>query len=284
MATDQQSKSGSVLTEDVTPSPRSSRQRLRRGSSNLIYALISLGLMVGIWKAIQVGFHMAPYLLPAPETVASVAVSEHNLLLEHMFVTLREVVYGFGLAVLVGVPLAVVMATWKPLELLLYPALVASQGVPKSALAPILVIWLGFGIMPKVVMAVLIAFFPIVVSTFVGLKGIQPEMVDLGRTIGLSRLAMLRKIMFPNALPSVFGGLKVAITLAVVGAVVGEFVAAEAGLGYLLIVTTAQVRTDLMFAALTYVAVMGIVLFLAVDLLERLAIPWYAERQLQVAA
>jgi NitT/TauT family transport system permease protein len=183
------------------------------------------------------------------------------------------------MAVGVAIPLAVLMASWRVIEKLLYPILVASQGIPKSALAPIFVIWLGFGIMPKIVIAMLIAFFPIVVATFVGLRSVRPEMIDLGRSMGLNWLQMLIKIQFPSALPSVFGGLKVGISLAVVGAIVGEFVAADSGLGYLLILTTGQLRTELMFAALIYLSVMGVVLFSIIDFIERLVIPWYHEQQ-----
>jgi NitT/TauT family transport system permease protein len=275
-----------VVVEDQNVRVNHTRTRRRRVLRSLrevgmgiFYPLVSLAAVVIAWKLVQVGMDTKTYLLPSPELVGETAFDRRELLWEHMLVTLKEVLYGFAMAVAVAIPLAVVMASSRIIEKLLYPVLVASQGIPKSALAPIFVIWLGFGDWPKIVIAMLISFFPIVVATFVGLRSVKPEMIDLGRSIGLNSLQMLVKIRFPSALPSVFGGLKVGISLAVVGAIVGEFVAADSGLGYLLILTTGQLRTELMFAALIYLSVMGVILFSIVDLVERLVIPWYHEQQ-----
>src|SRR5262249_38490107 len=150
------------------------------------------------------------------------------------------------------------------IEKSVYPLLVVSQAVPKVAIAPILLVWLGFGMETKIVIAVLIAFFPIVISTVVGLKGVASEMHDLGNSMGLSSLDMFQKIRLPHAMPSMFGGIKVSATFAVVGAVVGEFVGADKGLGYLMLFSSGQMQTDLMFADVIVLGALGVLLFAVV--------------------
>jgi NitT/TauT family transport system permease protein len=143
------------------------------------------------------------------------------------------------------------------------------------AVAPLFIVWFGFGLMPKVFIAFLIAFFPIVINTVVGLAAIEPEKIHLARSMGLSGAATFFKIRLPNALPSIFGGLKIAITLAVVGAVVGEFVGGDAGLGYLLMSANGSMDTPLLFAGLVGLTLIGIVLFMVIEIAERFAIPWH---------
>jgi NitT/TauT family transport system permease protein len=177
--------------------------------------------------------------------------------------------------VLVGIPLAVAIVKWRRLEAALYPLIVASQTVPKVAIAPLFIVWLGFGSLPKIVIAFLIAFFPVVISTVIGLKSTPLEMLYLGQIAGLSTWQRFAKISFPRALPEIFGGLKVAMTLAVVGAIVGEFVGASEGLGYLLMFATAQMQTALVFAAIVFLVAIGVILFWLIQWAERLAIPWH---------
>jgi NitT/TauT family transport system permease protein len=153
------------------------------------------------------------------------------------------------------------------------PLLVSSQAMPKVAVAPLFLVWFGFGLLPKVLIAFLIAFFPIVISTVVGLAAIEQEKIHLARSMGLGTVATFFKIRLPSALPSVFGGLKISITLAVVGAVVGEFVGGDAGLGYLLMVANGNIDTPLLFAGLIALTVQGVALYFLVELAERLAIP-----------
>jgi NitT/TauT family transport system permease protein len=264
---------------DIRQRPAS---RIIHGFRSIAYPVASFTIVVIVWKLIQVGFSMPSYILPSPEHVFYVAIEEREILFTNLLITLSEVMYGLGLAVALAVPLAVAMASWAPIERLMYPALVAFQGLPKSSLAPLFIVWLGFGILPKIVLVVVITFFAILVSIFVGLKSVHPDMIDMGRTMGLSRLGLLRRIELPSSLPSFFGGLKVGITLAIVGAIVAEFVGAQGGIGYLIIVASAQVRTDLIFAALLYVSVMGIIFFILIDGLERLLIPWHINRNLQL--
>ncbi|WP_369824575.1 ABC transporter permease [Cellulosimicrobium sp. CUA-896] len=165
----------------------------------------------------------------------------------------------------------------------MYPLILFAQVIPKIAIAPILVVWFGFGLTPKIVLAVLIAFFPVVVSAVAGLRSTDPELLELSATMGASRWKTFRKIRFPGALPQLMSGLKVAVTLAVVGAVVGEFVGADRGLGYVLLLASGNLDAPLLFADLILMSLIGVVLFLLVELLERLLIPWHASRRGNVA-
>ena len=182
---------------------------------------------------------------------------------------------GFALGALAGVGLGVLLAASRLAERALYPWLVASQIVPIVAVAPILVVWFGFTIVPKVVVVALVCFFPVVVNTADGLRAVDPELVDLLRTLGASTRRIMRSVRIPSALPYVFSGLKVAMALAVVGAVFGEWVGASRGLGYLMLALNNQLATADLFAAVLVLSLLGIALFFLVGLAERLAIPWH---------
>jgi NitT/TauT family transport system permease protein len=183
------------------------------------------------------------------------------------------------LSVVVGITLAVMISISRVFEKSLYPLLVGSQAIPKLALAPLFVVWFGFGLLPKVLMTFLIAVFPIVVSTVQGLASVETELEYLARSMGLGQYRTFRMIRLYRALPAIFAGLKVAITLAVVGAVVGEFVGSDRGLGTLLLRAIGMVNTPLLFAALFVLTVLGVVLFACIELLERLAIPWHVSQR-----
>ncbi len=205
---------------------------------------------------------------------------EHlGLLIRHGWVTTKEILLGYLLSIVVGIPLALAIFLWPAFARSVYPLLVASQAVPKTAIAPLFVIWFGFGLVPKVLVAFLIAFFAIVINTVVGLESVQPEKIYLARSMGLSPLATFLKIRLPQALPAIFGGLKVAITLAVVGAVVGEFVGSDSGLGYLLLQATGSLDSPLLFAGFVPLTLIGAGLFLLIELIEWLAIPWHTSQR-----
>jgi NitT/TauT family transport system permease protein len=244
------------------------------------YPLASLVVLVVVWQLIVSVVKPAEYLLPSPRAVVEELVLRRSLLLMHAWVTTQEMLLGFALSVVISIPMGLAIATWRPLERSVYPLLVISQAVPKVAIAPLLLVWLGFGLTPKIFVAVLIAFFPIVISTVTGLKSVPHEMTQLSRSMGLSTLAAFWKIRFPYALPHVFAGLKVGITLAVVGAVVGEFVGADKGLGYLLLFTLGRLNTRLMFADLVVLVLLGVVSFWLVQLLERKVLPWHVSVRL----
>jgi NitT/TauT family transport system permease protein len=249
------------------------RRRSRARISAIIYPIMTvIGTLVA-WELATRAFGIPAYLLPAPSRIAVSLAENAALLLKHGWVTTIEIVLGFLLSIVVGVPLALAIFMWPAFSRSVLPLLVSSQAMPKVAVAPLFLVWFGFGLLPKVLIAFLIAFFPIVIGTAVGLASIEQEKIHLARSMGLGAAATFFKIRLPSALPSVFGGLKISITLAVVGAVVGEFVGGDAGLGYLLMVANGNIDTPLLFAGLVALTVQGVVLFFLVELVERLAIP-----------
>lgn len=245
--------------------------------------VVALGTLAAWELAVRL-FEVPAYLLPAPSSIIRRIVVDWPLFVTHAWATVVEVLAGFGLAVLVSIPLAAVLARFRPLESALYPLLVASQTIPKVAIAPLLVVWFGFGLLPKVLIVFLIAFFPIVVDSMVGFRSVPREVSWLARSMGASQWDTFRRISVPAALPHIFAGLKVASTLAVVGAVVGEFVAADRGLGYQLIVANGVMDVQLSFALLLVLSVVGVALYAVIDLLERATLPWHVSQRIGAAA
>jgi NitT/TauT family transport system permease protein len=229
-----------------------------------------------VWEAAVRLFRIPVYILPAPTAIWSDLYAVWPNVAAHSWATLETVLLGFALSVAVSLPLAAVMALSQTLSNLIYPVLVLTQSIPKVALAPILIIALGTGALPRVVVTFLVAFFPLVVSVATGMQAVPPELVELGRSLNASRWKEVWRIRMPFAVPFIFSGMKVAIALAVVGAVVGEFVAADKGLGYLITTSMAFFKTPLAFGAVILLALMGIVLFQLVVVLERVLCPWSA--------
>jgi putative hydroxymethylpyrimidine transport system permease protein len=239
-----------------------------------------VAVAIGGWELLAKLGHVENYLLPAPSEVASALWRDRDLLAPDAWVTAREVLLGFALALAIGVAIAVVLHLSPLLRRAVYPLVVASQAVPVVVIAPILVIWFGFGITPKLIVIALICFFPVVVNTLDGLEGVDREQVKMMRTLGASRLDLLRRLELPSALPFLFSGAKVAVAVAVIGAVFGELVGSDAGLGHAIQVGTAQLETARVFAAVLILSVMAIALFGIVALLERRAVPWaHASRE-----
>jgi NitT/TauT family transport system permease protein len=233
-----------------------------------VYPAAAIVLLIGAWEAATDLLQIPDFLLPAPSNILREIIEKAPLFVEHGSVTLLEILLGFGVSVAVAVPLAVMITYFRTLERILYPLLVSSQTIPKVAIAPLLIVWFGFGLAPKVLMTFLIAFFPIVIAGAVGLAETGPELTYVVRSMGASPWQAFWKVRFPTALPSLFGGLKIAITLAVVGAVVAEFVGADKGLGYLILVANGVLDTRLLFAAVTVLSSLGIVLFLVMEFFE----------------
>jgi NitT/TauT family transport system permease protein len=236
---------------------------------------LAIFVLLGWEFAVRFG-NVPAYLLPPPSRVAVTLVSDWRIIYLNLVPTLISILGGFALSVVIGVPLATLIVFSHTLERALYPPMVASQAIPKVAVAPLFIVWMGYGTTPKIWIAFLIAFFPIVIDTVVGLRSVQPEMLQLGRSMGGGTLRVFLKLRLPNALPNLFGGMKVAITLAVVGAITGEFVGSQAGLGYLLTSASGQMDTPLVFAVLVTVSAVAIFLFIIIEVLERVAIPWHA--------
>jgi NitT/TauT family transport system permease protein len=198
--------------------------------------------------------------------------------------TLTATLGGFAASVVVGVPIAMWIAWSRVVESFVYPLLVFSQSVPKVAIAPLFVVWFGFGLVPKVIAAFLLGFFPVIVATVQGFKSVEGDVVDLARSMGANPLKIFLKFRLPHALPSIFSGLKVSITLAVVGAVVGEFVGSNSGLGYVMQKASGTFDLPLMFAALVVLSMVGVLLFLLVELVERCLMPWHASQRAELQA
>jgi NitT/TauT family transport system permease protein len=255
--------------------PRARRAgRGRRLAYDVLGPLVTFVLLLVAWHLATIVFDWPIWLVPTPVDVAQALWDFRDLLPHQFWVTLVETLLGFGLAVVIGIPTAVAIAYSRLLERTIYPILLALNAVPKIAIAPILILWMGFGYGPKIVVALLLCLFPIVISTATGLKSTPAELVELGRSLVASRLQIFLRIRFPYALPQIFVGLKVAISLAVIGAVIGEFVCASEGLGWVIVNSGANVNTSLAFAAMALLAVMSIGLFYALAILERLLVPW----------
>ncbi|MFE4681369.1 MULTISPECIES: ABC transporter permease [unclassified Streptomyces] len=231
------------------------------------------------WWVIAAAELVEPYLVPSPGRTLDVILDKPDYLWQHTWVTTYETLLGFVIAVGVGILSAVIMVYSSTVEKTLYPILLFAQVVPKIAIAPLFVVWLGFGIAPKILIAVLIAFFPVVISMVTGLKAVDPEMLQLSATMGASPWQTFRKIRFPASLPHLFSGLKVAVTLAVTGAVVGEFVGANEGLGYVILQANGNLDTPMLFAGLLVMSLIGVVLFVLVEIAEKLLLPWHASRR-----
>jgi len=226
-------------------------------------------LVVIAWQVAVPLAGLSDFILPTPWEIVRRIVVDYRLIASNSLVTLLETLAGFAIAAVGGIALSLAIFYSRIFERAVYPLLVATQTVPKVALAPLLVLYLGYGFAPKCFLALLLAFFPIVISTVIGLQALDKAMVNLVRSMGANEWQTFYKIRLPAALPSIFGGLKVGISLAVIGAVIGEYVAAERGLGYLQLQAGSQFDTTLSFAAMMVIAFIGIVLFWLLDLCER---------------
>jgi NitT/TauT family transport system permease protein len=265
-----------TLSATIRPRNRLLGDPMRRERAlNLLLPFAAVIAVLILWSAAVRIFEIPDYLLPAPQDVIRRIARDWYVLARNATYTLQSVLIGFAVGVLVGVPLAFAVVLSRSVERVTMPFLVMSQTIPKVAIAPILVVWLGFGILPKIAVVFLIAFFPIVVSTVVGLKSVENDMVDLVRSMGANTLKIMLRVRGPTALPQMFAGFKIAICLAVVGAIVGEFVGSDRGLGYLLLTATGTLDGTLVWSALFILIAIGIALFAIVSKLERLAIPWH---------
>jgi putative hydroxymethylpyrimidine transport system permease protein len=237
-----------------------------------------VALVLGGWELLARLGNIENYLLPAPSEVARALFDDRDLLLPDTWVTAREVLLGFAVALAAGVGIAVALHLSPVLRRAFYPLVVASQAVPVVVIAPILVIWLGFGIGPKLIVIALICFFPIVVNTLDGLQSVDRDQVKMLRTLDASRWDLFRRLEFPTSLPFLFSGAKVAVAVSVIGAVFAELVGSDAGLGHAIQVGTAELLTARVFAAVLILSLMAIALFGLVAAVERLALPWTRRR------
>ncbi len=230
--------------------------------------------IIALWEAVSRIFKLPEFVLPAPTSILEVLVSRQRELGFAAYVTATEVVLGFLISALVGATVALVIARFTAFGRALYPLVVLFQNVPKVALAPLFILWFGFDLAPKVVLIVVIAFFPVAINMLVGLQTVDSNLIALMRSVGASRNEILRRIQIPNSLPYLMAGLKVAVTLAVIGAIVGEFAGAQAGLGYMIQFASTQMQTSLVFAALVEVSVLGMLFYYVIEWIERRYVNW----------
>ena len=233
-------------------------------------AAACLGLLVVAWQVIVTTLKISDFILPAPLEILRVTVRFFPQLMKHTWTTTSEILLGFAIGNVVAVIMAVFIVNSRFIERALYPLIIVSQTIPKVAVAPLFLIWFGSGLTPKVVITAIVCFFPTVVNTVQGLRATDEHAIDLLRLVAASRRQVFVKLQFPSALPYFFAGIKISIALAVIGAIIGEWVGANSGLGYLIMYSTQTQRTDLMFAALLVVSVLGILLYLVAVLFERL--------------
>lgn len=243
--------------------------------ANWIYPAVAILCSIALWQVSITLFSIPAYLLPSPLGVLERLGGDFRFLLYHSGVTMLETLGGFALSIVIGIPLGILLVWSRTLERAIMPLLVVSQAFPKVAVAPLIIIWFGLGLFPKVLIAFSVAFFPIVVSTIAGMRSVDSDLNDLARSMQSSATKIFLKISLPYAMPQIFSGLKVAIAFATVGAVVGEWVGAESGLGYLLLSANANLDTTLLFAVLVALMIIGLALYYVVEIAERLMIPWH---------
>lgn len=245
-----------------------------RSLSDAIAPILTFLIVLLVWEGCTRYFAIPGWLLPSPSAIAVAFAQWYDELWRHTLVTLYETLAGFALSIAIAVPIAVLIVYSPLLRKCIYPLLLGLQSVPKVAIAPLMALWIGFGVLPKILVVFLVCFFPIIVSTATGLSSVSPATMDLIRSLSASQFQTFVKIRFPTAMPHIFVGLKVAITFAVIGSVIGEFVGAESGLGYLILQSSSQSNTATAFAALIILTVMSIALFYAIEFIESWALPW----------
>jgi NitT/TauT family transport system permease protein len=254
---------------------RSLKAGVSRGWRPIVLPLATALACLAAWEGLVRGRRIPSAILPPPSEVLQRLVEVRGLLMEHAWPTTVETVAGFFLAAVVGIAVAIAITYSQLVREALYPLLVVFQLIPKVALAPLFIVWLGIGSSSRLVFALFISFFPVVISTAAGLINVDRYMIRLARSLTASDWQIFVEIRFPSALPHIFSGLKIAVTLSIIGVIVGEFITAQAGLGYLIVFATSRAETAAIMAAIVVLCLIGLVLYGAVALAERLMFRWY---------
>ncbi len=247
----------------------------RRQPNWLLPPTLLILALLALWQAAVEVFQVQAWLLPSPLAIVRAGWAAHSLVGAHVWQTAQETLLGFAAALAVGLALGILLDRSPKVRAALYPLLVFSQTVPIVAIAPLLVIWFGYGILPKVIVVALVCFFPIVVNTADGLRATDPEQIALLRTMGASQRDTFLKVQLPGAMPMIFSGIKVGITYSVVGAILGEWVGASRGIGVFMLRATNSFRTDWVFVSIALTAALSLLLFGVVALVERLTLRWH---------
>lgn len=239
--------------------------------------LLLTALLLLLWQSAVNLLDLPHYMLPAPSSVLKQLQIHYLLLWQHAQITLLEIIIGLALGFLLGLSSALLLSLSAPISSFLMPLLVISQAIPVFAIAPLLVLWFGYGMASKIVMTVLIIYFPVTAACYDGLRNTPQAWLDLARTMQVGRFALLFKVRLPAALPALASGLRIAVSVAPIGAVVGEWVGSSQGLGYLMLHANARMQVDLMFAALFLLIIIALTLYFVTDRLLRRLIPWAAQ-------
>lgn len=255
------------------------RTQLRKLALNVLSGLLAVAVLLGLWQLVTVGAHLSEAIVPAPSSVLR-SLREHGpLLLHSTWPTLAGATYGYLIAILIALPLGWLMARPGPLKTAITTGVVAAQVFPKIALAPVFIVWFGVGDLTKVLFVLLLCFFPITINAAAGFASVPTELEELARVVGLDPIRRFWRIELPSSLPGIFAGLKTASGLAVIGAIVSEFVGSAGGLGFVVLQASSVLNTSMMFAALLIVAFIGFVFYGIVGAVEALAIPWHVSRR-----
>jgi NitT/TauT family transport system permease protein len=257
----------------------SKRLRPSARAKDVAAPILLMALILAAWETLVQVFDVPTYVLPAPSEIVEQIYLERVMIFGHLQVTLFEIVAGYLLAALVGFLLSIAIVYSKAFRRGVLPLIVAAQTIPVIAIAPILVIWFGYNDVPRIIITALVAFFPLTVSFVTGLESLEPELVNFFRSLNASGVQIFLKLRLPAALPNIFAGLKVATTLAVIGATISEWVGASAGLGYLMAQDTQQINTTRVFASLVVLGAVGIAFFAFIGLLQRMFMPWVYGRR-----
>ena len=248
--------------------------RVRHAFNSILPAIILSIVVLVVWEAISRIFKLPQFVLPAPSSIGKILITRQASLSQAAWVTAEEILYGFLLSAVVGMLIAVTIARFERMGRAVYPLMVLFQNVPKIALAPLFILWFGYDLAPKILLIVVMAFFPVALNMLVGLQSADPNLVTLMRTVGASRTEILMRVQIPNSLPYLMSGIKIAITLSVIGAIVGEFAGASAGLGYMIQFASTQMETSLVFAALIQISLLGMFFYYAIEFIEWKYISW----------
>lgn len=255
------------------------RLRWMHNLREAVPGICSVGSVIVIWEILVRILKIPSYILPSPSESVMALFQYWDVIKSNLFTTLYEIGVGFGATVLISIPIATMISYSRIFEKTLYPFMVFLQLIPKVAIGPLFVVWFGFGTIPKILMVFLLSFFPLLMDTVAGLKSLNGRLYYMARTMSDSEWKFYWKIKLPNALPSIFSGLKTSISMATVGAVVAEFLGSDSGLGYLLLRANGDINTKLLFAILIVLCLMGMVFFEIVELIEKKAIPWHVSQR-----
>jgi NitT/TauT family transport system permease protein len=261
------------MSETTIAAARLAPSRLLRGMRVMPAVALSTAILI-LWEAAIRLFKVSAFVLPAPSAIVDSLFANWRPLALAAEATALEVLFGFVLSAAVGVAVALMIVRFERFGRALYPLIVLFQNVPKVALAPIFILWFGYGLAPKILLIVVIAFFPVAIDMLAGLQSVEPTFVSLMRSVGANQGTILLRVRIPHSLPQLMAGLKVAITFSVIGAIVGEFAGASEGLGYMIQFASTQLDTPLIFAALTVVSVQGLAFYYVVEFAERMLVPW----------